>query len=149
MPMDVTQRSGALIVDDSALLLLVVGEMFEDAGYRVLTASSGDAALEILESKASSITVMFSDINMPGKVDGVMLAQVAASRWPHIRTILSSGLSRSDVHDFPSSCSYIGKPFTHASLTSLLQSPGAIGASAATSFAPGAFKGNSDVHAQA
>jgi CheY-like chemotaxis protein len=146
--MDVTQRS-ALIVDDSAILLMVVGEMFEDAGFRVLTARSGDAALEILEGQGPSITVLFSDINMPGAVDGVMLAQVATSRWPHIKTILASGQSRSDVQNMPGSSSYLEKPFTYAALTRLLEADGSIGASAAIPSAFNTLSRNSGFPAQA
>jgi len=118
--MDVEKISTALVVDDNPLIIMFVSEIIEESGFSVLTARSGEEAINILEVQGSSTTLLFSDIKMPGAIDGVMLAHVVAKRWPHINMILSSGHSRDEFQDILENASFLEKPFTRDSLISLL-----------------------------
>lgn len=111
----------ALVVDDNPLILMIASEILTEAGFRVLSASSGDEALEFLERHGSFIILLFSDVTMPGTMDGFMLAQIAADRWPHIRTILASGQANPGPKHIPESATFIEKPFTEAALISLVE----------------------------
>ena len=111
----------ALVVDDNPLILMIVSEIVEEAGFRVLTARSGDEAMNTLEVQGPSTTILFSDVKMPGAMDGLMLAQTVAKRWPHIKIILASGHASPEFQDIPENATFIEKPFTQASLLYLLE----------------------------
>src|SRR5260370_40734471 len=79
-----------LIVEDDELVRELGVEFLSDAGFQVLEATNGEEALSLLESNPN-IGVLFTDINMPGPLDGITLASVAAVQWPHLAIIIGSG----------------------------------------------------------
>lgn len=79
-----------LIVEDEALIRLNVAYMLIDAGYVVLEAANADEAILLLEEE-TDISVVFTDINMPGTVDGLELVQTIKKRWPPMHLIVTSG----------------------------------------------------------
>src|SRR6202790_2208025 len=82
-----------LVVEDEMLLRMRAVDMVEDAGYTSLEAVDADAAFAILESR-SDIALLFTDIQMPGTMDGLKLAHAVHQRWPPIKIILGSGQLR-------------------------------------------------------
>jgi CheY-like chemotaxis protein len=72
-----------LIVEDEALVRLSAVGMLEDAGFRTIEAANGDQALELLVAD-SNVQLLFTDVNMPGIIDGLVLARQVHDRWPHI-----------------------------------------------------------------
>ncbi len=93
MPPRQTLPRGAetvLIVDDETELLQVAAIYLEGLGYTVMTARDGDAALAALRG-AADIRLMFSDVIMPGGLDGYQLAAIARSENPSLRILLASG----------------------------------------------------------
>lgn len=99
-----------LVVEDEPMILLDTVDMLEDAGLITLEASNADRALAILE-KRGDIAVMFSDIDMPGAMDGLGLAAAVRTRWPHVRIILTSGHMRPTSHDLPAGSVFFSKPY--------------------------------------
>ncbi|MFM0607969.1 response regulator [Paraburkholderia sediminicola] len=85
-----------LVVEDDADVRLTAVEMLAQLGYKVLTASSGDAALEFIESDVP-IDLLFTDVVMPGQVKSVELAQRAAARSPSVPTLFTSGYTRDEI----------------------------------------------------
>jgi CheY-like chemotaxis protein len=83
-------RALIVIVDDDVLERLGASYMFSDAGYRVFEAGSADAALRFFETNAD-IGLLFSDVSMPGTMDGAGLARQVARHWPGVGIILTSG----------------------------------------------------------
>src|ERR1700730_7179482 len=79
-----------LVVEDEMLLRMRAVDMVEDAGYTSVEAVDADEAVAILESR-SDIALMFTDIQMPGSMDGLKLAHTVRERWPPIKIILASG----------------------------------------------------------
>lgn len=79
-----------LVVEDEAVVRMMAVDMLEDAGYAVHEAGTADEALSLLEGKAK-IDVMFTDIRMPGSMDGLALAEIVGNRWPAIGIIITSG----------------------------------------------------------
>lgn len=79
-----------LVVDDEVLIRMLVADELRQAGLRVVEARSGDDALAYLKS-GCSVDLVFSDVQMPGLVDGVRLAQEIRTRYPHLPVILGSG----------------------------------------------------------
>src|SRR5258708_34513778 len=78
-----------LVVEDEMLLRMRAVDMVEDAGYISVEAVDAEAALAILESSLG-IGLLFTDIQMPGKMDGLQLAYAAHERWPAIKIMLVS-----------------------------------------------------------
>ena len=79
-----------LVVEDEMLLRMRAVDMVEDAGFTPVEAVNADDALAILESR-SDIELLFTDIQMPGSMDGLKLAHAVHERWPLIKIILVSG----------------------------------------------------------
>jgi len=79
-----------LIVEDEILIRLLLAEELASAGFQVIQAANADEALRVLESSVT-VDLMFSDIRMPGTMDGLGLAERVRSTWPGIKIALTSG----------------------------------------------------------
>src|ERR1700726_811220 len=98
-----------LVVEDEMLLRMRAVDMVEDAGFTPLEAVDADEAVAILESR-SDIALLFTDIQMPGSMDGLKLAHAVRQRWPPIKIILVSGQLRLANADIPADSRFFGKP---------------------------------------
>jgi CheY-like chemotaxis protein len=98
-----------LVVEDEMLLRMRAVDMVEDAGYTSVEAVDADEAVAILESR-SDIALMFTDIQMPGSMDGLKLAHTVHERWPPIKIMLVSGQLRPADIDIPADSRFYGKP---------------------------------------
>jgi CheY-like chemotaxis protein len=98
-----------LVVEDEMLLRMRAIDMVEDAGYTSVEAVDADEAVAILESR-SDIALMFTDIQMPGSMDGLKLAHAVRERWPPIKIILVSGQLKPAIIDIPADSRFYGKP---------------------------------------
>jgi CheY-like chemotaxis protein len=87
---DASTRQVVLIVEDEALVRMTAVDMIEEAGFEILEAANADEAILLLEARRD-ITVLFTDIEMPGSMDGLRLAQAVRGRWPPIKIIATSG----------------------------------------------------------
>jgi DNA-binding NtrC family response regulator len=107
--------STVLIVEDEILVRMHGTDILEEAGYVVIEAADADEALEIL-SRLDGVHLLFSDIDMPGSINGLDLAQLVHERWPHIRLLLTSGHHRLDDNHVPADGRFVGKPWQHEAL---------------------------------
>jgi CheY-like chemotaxis protein len=98
-----------LVVEDEMLLRMRAVDMVEDAGYTSVEAVDADQAVAILESR-SDIALLFTDIQMPGSMDGLGLAHSVHDRWPPIKIILVSGQLKLASIDIPVGSRFFGKP---------------------------------------
>jgi CheY-like chemotaxis protein len=98
-----------LVVEDEMLLRMRAVDMVEDAGYTPVEATDADEAVKILESR-SDIALMFTDIQMPGSMDGIGLAHAVHKRWPPIKIIVVSGALKLPDIDMPADSRFFGKP---------------------------------------
>jgi CheY-like chemotaxis protein len=102
--------SMVLVVEDEALVRLSICEGLASEGYEVLSAANADEAVEILESR-NDISTVFTDIEMPGSMDGLKLAAAVRDRWPPINVVVTSGKSRPDDTQMSRNTQFIGKPY--------------------------------------
>ena len=86
----IESSTNVLVVEDEMVLRMRAVDIVEDAGFTAVQAVNADEALSILESR-SDISLLFSDIQMPGSMDGLKLAHAVHDRWPSIKIILVSG----------------------------------------------------------
>jgi two-component sensor histidine kinase/ActR/RegA family two-component response regulator len=98
-----------LIVEDEMVLRMRAVDIVEDAGFTPIEAVNADDALAILESR-SDIELLFTDIQMPGSIDGLKLAHAVHERWPKIKIILVSGQLTLTDADKPADSRFFGKP---------------------------------------
>ena len=110
-----------LVVEDEMLLRMRAVDMVEDAGYTSVEAMDADEAVAILESR-SDIALMFTDIQMPGSMDGLKLAQTVHKRWPPIKIILVSGQLKLANIDIPADSRFFGKPLQAKVMIAQMQS---------------------------
>jgi DNA-binding NtrC family response regulator len=99
-----------LVVDDEALLRMLAIDVLEEAGFKALEAESADAALLALHARPE-IRVLFTDVDMPGSLDGLELARVTHDRWPDVGVLIVSGKVRPDPAELPAGSLFIPKPY--------------------------------------
>jgi DNA-binding NtrC family response regulator len=104
-----------LIVEDETLIRMHGADLLEEAGFTVLEAADADEALSILRNRGG-VQLLFSDVDMPGSMDGLELAYLVQKRWPHIRLLLTSGHHRLVARHLPMTGAFVRKPWEHASL---------------------------------
>jgi two-component sensor histidine kinase/CheY-like chemotaxis protein len=98
-----------LVVEDEMMLRMRAVDIVEDAGFTPIEAVNADDALAILESR-SDIELLFTDIQMPGSMDGLKLAYAVHERWPSIKIILVSGKLTLTEAEKPIHSRFFGKP---------------------------------------
>jgi CheY-like chemotaxis protein len=103
-------KTVVLVVEDEPIIRMNAVAMIEDAGYDVLEASNADDAILLLETRPD-IRVVFSDIEMPGSMDGVKLIHAVRERWPPVILILASGRVSPAVADMPADTVFFRKPY--------------------------------------
>jgi two-component system, response regulator PdtaR len=105
--------SVVLMVEDEPLVLLSICEELASEGYEVLSAANADQAIEILQSR-NDINTVFTDVEMPGSMDGLKLAAAVRDRWPPINIVITSGKSRPRDTQMPRHARFIEKPYQAA-----------------------------------
>ncbi|CAN5141294.1 hypothetical protein BH09PSE2_BH09PSE2_25240 [soil metagenome] len=107
--MDDAPTSVVLVVEDELMLRMRAVDIVEDAGFTPLEAINADEAIRILETR-DDVSVLFTDIQMPGSMDGLRLAHVVHARWPHIKIMLVSGQIAVTEADKPEDSKFFPKP---------------------------------------
>ena len=102
----------ALVVDDDASLRMDIAEILKQAGFRTLEAGDGDEAILVLEQRHLDVSLLFSDMEMPGSRDGLALAREVAVKWPYVSIVIASGRIRPAPGELPAGTHFIGKPFS-------------------------------------
>ena len=100
-----------LVVEDEGFVRLMAVDMLEDAGFEVLEAGTADEAWGILEHRFDDVTVLFTDVDMPGSMNGIALASRVAECWPHIRLVITSGRHWLDNDEMPDHGQFVHKPY--------------------------------------
>lgn len=104
------QPPTVLVVEDEILIRLgIIGEL-EDAGFKVFEAADADAAISLLMANPD-IGLLFTDIDMPGSMDGLMLAMAVRDRWPPVKIIVTSGQVMVSEVDLPAGGRFFAKPY--------------------------------------
>ena len=109
-----------LVVEDDFLVRMSIVDSLEDAGFKAVEAGSASVAIGVLESR-SDITVVFTDIEMPGSMDGLALSHYVRRRWPPTIIVISSGQRRPRQDEMPRDVEFISKPYHSARLANVLQ----------------------------
>ena len=109
-----------LIVEDEPLIRIGAVKIIEDAGFEVIEAASADEAIRILEFR-SDVRVVFTDIHMPGSMDGLKLAHAVRNRWPPIKIIVTSGHELIAEQELPEGGRFFAKPYNPIEILGVLR----------------------------
>src|SRR5450755_3001060 len=115
-----SKRPVVLIVEDDYLLRMNAAEMIATAGFDVVEAGNADQAIVILEARPD-IHVVFTDIQMPGSMDGLKLARFVRGRWPPIKIVATSGNSVVRDGDLPEGSRFVPKPYRAEQIVATLR----------------------------
>ena len=119
-------RAVILVVEDHPIILLSALELVSSAGFDGIAAPNADAAIRILEARPD-IRLVFTDVEMPGTMDGLKLAHYVRKRWPPIHLIVVSGRAVIDDSRLPANTKFFSKPYDDnvivAELNRLLGTP--------------------------
>jgi CheY-like chemotaxis protein len=99
-----------LVVEDEPLLRMDIADHLADEGFDVLEAGNADEAIAILES-SPKVRLIITDIDMPGSMDGLKLAEAVRDRWPPVKIIVVSGHRIVDITDLPDGSMFFSKPY--------------------------------------
>jgi len=113
-------RECVLVVEDEPLLRMMAMDLVEDAGFEAVEARDATEALRILETR-TDIRIVFTDVDMPGSMDGLKLAAAVRDRWPPIHIIITSGHVRLDDDQIPAETVFFPKPYDFGEVTSTLR----------------------------
>lgn len=108
---DTNFKPAILVVEDDTLIRMLGVDLLEEAGFEVWEAANADDAVAIL-SDHSDVRLLFSDVDMPGSMNGMDLARLVHERWPHIRLLITSGHHRLSDAAIPDDGEFVGKPWT-------------------------------------
>lgn len=108
---DHDNRTTILVVEDETLVRMHGMDILEDAGFEVLEASNADEALAIL-AQHDDVRLVFSDVDMPGSMDGLELVKLVHQRWPDVRLIVTSGHHRLQDASLPDDGRFLRKPWS-------------------------------------
>ena len=109
-----------LVVEDETLIRMDAVEMLRSAGFDILEAANADEAIEMLEHH-SDIRLVFTDIDMPGSMNGLKLSAAVRDRWPPVKIIATSGHFKIQASDLPVDARFIAKPYQPAQIISAIR----------------------------
>lgn len=104
-----------LVVEDEPLIRMSAMMLFQGLGYRTFEAANADEAIALLETHAE-ITIVFTDVQMEGSMDGIALTHYAAGRWPPLRFIIVSGGVTPRLDELPVGAVFLAKPYADAAV---------------------------------
>ena len=117
-------RPLAIVAEDEALIRMEAADMLGDLGFDVLEAGHAKAALRLFEANGGA-ALLYTDVNMPGPMDGCALAHEVVARWPATVIIVCSGWLAKNAAMLPKSAHFIGKPCAEGQVHKALATLGA------------------------
>jgi two-component system, response regulator PdtaR len=109
--LQVNSKAAILVVEDETLTRLWVADLLEENGFTVLEAEDASAALKVLEARPE-VRLLFTDVQMPGSLNGMELAREVHARWPHVLLVITSGRERPTRAEIPDDGRFVAKPYS-------------------------------------
>lgn len=116
-----SNRIVVLVVEDEPLVRALAVDVLEEAGFEVIEAPTADYALIVLERR-SDISVIFTDVEMPGRLNGFELARIVQDHHQRVRIIVGSGRVRPGTGDIAPHAVFLAKPYAADALVRAVQS---------------------------
>jgi DNA-binding NtrC family response regulator len=113
-------RPVVLLVEDELFVRMATADALMDAGFEVIETANAEAAHEVLRQR-TDIRVLFTDVKMPGSMNGLELATLVCRRWPHISVVITSGHLEPDNSALPENAVFIAKPYGEKAPAAVIQ----------------------------
>lgn len=113
------KRPAVLVVEDEILIRMAIADAIAEAGFTVYEAANADQAIQLLELH-DDIGVLFTDIDMPGSMDGLRLAAAVRDRWPPVKIVITSGHVTIKPDELPVEGRFFAKPYNSAKVVGAL-----------------------------
>ena len=110
-----------LVVENETLLSVDISDALEDEGYDVITVANANDAIKVLETR-NDIRTTFTDIDLPGSMDGLKFAAAVRDRWPPVNIIVTTGMRAPRRDEMPAKSVFIAKPYRSAEVFEALRS---------------------------
>jgi CheY-like chemotaxis protein len=114
------KRPVVLIVEDEFLVRMDTRATLETAGFDVIEAGDADEAIATLSAR-NDIRLIFTDVHMPGSMDGLKLAHFVRDGWPPVKVVATSGHARIADNELPEGVRFVPKPYSAAEITATLR----------------------------
>ncbi len=101
----------ALVIEDQPEVRNLAAAILEETDMTVAEAASAEEALDFLDEHGPEVAMMFVDVRLPGRMDGVDLARIAAESWPWIRSVVTSGAMDRSLNELPRTARFMPKPW--------------------------------------
>ena len=112
-------RAVVLVVEDSSIIRMGAVNLVLSAGYEALEAKDADDAIRVLEPR-NDIDLVFTDVQMPGTMDGIKLSHYIRDRWPPVKIIVASGRAILEESSLPEGSSFFSKPYNDHAITDMM-----------------------------
>ena len=109
-----------LVVEDEVLLRMLAQDILVEAGYSVLDAANADEALTLLDARPD-VRVLFTDVKMPGSLDGYALAHIVSKKRPEVSILITSGAHFPRQGDLPANALFVQKPYSPSVLLEAIE----------------------------
>ena len=109
-------KAVVLVVEDSTIIRMGAVDLVLSAGYEALEACDADEAIRILESR-DDVDLVFTDVQMPGTMDGIKLSHYIRDRWPPVKLIVASGIAILEESSLPGGSRFFSKPYDDHTIT--------------------------------
>ena len=106
------QPKVVLLAEDDHPIREIVAEFLVESGYTVLQVADAAQALEMLRESPHKIDLLFTDVRMPGRIDGMQLAELVSVTWPAMKVLIASGHIRPLAGEIPARSRFLPKPYT-------------------------------------
>lgn len=114
------RKSVVLVVEDETVVRMTAVAVIEESGFEAVAVRNADEAIEALETR-SDIQAVFTDVQMPGHMDGLRLAQVIRDRWPPVALLVTSGKRTVVESELPSGGRFLPKPYSPSQIQAVLR----------------------------
>jgi len=119
VPLHAGQKLIVLVVEDQPFLRVAAVDLVRDAGFEAIAAKDADQAILFLQARAD-IRIVFTDVEMPGSMNGIALAIAIRGRWPLIELIVTSGQRHVGAHELPARGVFFRKPYADDDVAAML-----------------------------
>lgn len=110
------RKAVVLVVEDSVIIRMGAVDLVFAAGYEALQACDADEAIRIMVSR-DDVDLVFTDVDMPGTMDGIKLSHYIRNRWPPVKLIIASGATILDESSLPQGSRFFAKPYHDHTIT--------------------------------
>jgi CheY-like chemotaxis protein len=109
-----------LVVEDETLVRVTALAIIEESGFEAIAAGNADEAIRALETRGD-IRAVFTDVQMPGQMDGIKLAEVIRDRWPSVALLVTSGKGQVLESELPIGGRFLAKPYLPFQIETVLR----------------------------